>query len=154
MLTSFRNIGSIFIRLLISSTLFLPTEPHLRANGRSSKKTVSYPYYLSGEETATTLGYIQLRVPIRITLQPIMVVKLRLARFGNRHSPFYNIVVAQARYAHLSIPILNTTRQIEEQEGQTRVLTPIATQLSSPSTNVTRSQNGPGLQTPRSHRNI
>ena len=28
-----------------------------------------------------------------------MVVKIRLARFGRRNSPFYNIVVAQARYA-------------------------------------------------------
>lgn len=27
-----------------------------------------------------------------------MVVKIRFARFGPRHSPFYNIVVAQARY--------------------------------------------------------
>lgn len=27
-----------------------------------------------------------------------MVVKIRLSRFGNKHSPFYNIVVAQARY--------------------------------------------------------
>lgn len=27
-----------------------------------------------------------------------MVVKIRLARFGKRNSPFYNIVVAQARY--------------------------------------------------------
>lgn len=31
-----------------------------------------------------------------------MVVKIRFARFGPRHSPFYNIVVAQARYV---IPI-------------------------------------------------
>lgn len=28
-----------------------------------------------------------------------MVVKIRLARFGRRNSPFYNIVVAHARYA-------------------------------------------------------
>lgn len=27
-----------------------------------------------------------------------MVVRIRLARFGNKHQPFYNIVVAQARY--------------------------------------------------------
>ncbi|PGH12290.1 ribosomal protein S16 [Helicocarpus griseus UAMH5409] len=27
-----------------------------------------------------------------------MVVRIRLSRFGNRHQPFYNIVVAQARY--------------------------------------------------------
>jgi len=27
-----------------------------------------------------------------------MVVKIRLARFGKRHAPFYNIVVANARY--------------------------------------------------------
>lgn len=30
---------------------------------------------------------------------PIMVVKIRLSRFGKRHQPLYNIVVAQARYA-------------------------------------------------------
>ena len=29
-----------------------------------------------------------------------MVLKIRLARFGKRHAPFYNIVVAHARYAH------------------------------------------------------
>ncbi|KAK2761139.1 37S ribosomal protein S16, mitochondrial [Arachnomyces sp. PD_36] len=34
-----------------------------------------------------------------------MVVKLRLARFGNRHSPIYNIVVAQARTARDSKPM-------------------------------------------------
>lgn len=28
-----------------------------------------------------------------------MVVRIRLSRFGNRHQPFYNIVVAHARYA-------------------------------------------------------
>ncbi|CAD0093302.1 unnamed protein product [Aureobasidium vineae] len=28
-----------------------------------------------------------------------MVLKIRLARFGKRHAPFYNIVVAHARYA-------------------------------------------------------
>lgn len=27
-----------------------------------------------------------------------MVVRIRLSRFGNKHQPFYNIVVAQARY--------------------------------------------------------
>ncbi|KAJ9317453.1 hypothetical protein DTO271D3_2274 [Paecilomyces variotii] len=34
-----------------------------------------------------------------------MVVKLRLSRFGNKHSPFYNIVVAQARSARDSKPL-------------------------------------------------
>ena len=29
-----------------------------------------------------------------------MVVKIRLARFGRRNTPFYNIVVTQARYVH------------------------------------------------------
>jgi hypothetical protein len=32
----------------------------------------------------------------------IMVVKIRLARFGRRRAPFYNIVVAQARFVLLS----------------------------------------------------
>ena len=31
-----------------------------------------------------------------------MVVKIRLARFGRRHAPVYNIVVAQARYTPFS----------------------------------------------------
>ena len=34
-----------------------------------------------------------------------MVVKIRLARFGRRHSPFYNIVVAQDRTARNSKPL-------------------------------------------------
>ncbi|KAH6675127.1 ribosomal protein S16 domain-containing protein [Halenospora varia] len=34
-----------------------------------------------------------------------MVVKIRLARFGRRKAPFYNIVVAQARTARNSKPI-------------------------------------------------
>ncbi|KIN08064.1 hypothetical protein OIDMADRAFT_91612, partial [Oidiodendron maius Zn] len=34
-----------------------------------------------------------------------MVLKIRLARFGRRHAPFYNIVVAQARSARNGKPI-------------------------------------------------
>lgn len=34
-----------------------------------------------------------------------MVVKIRLARFGRTNSPFYNIVVAQARTARGSRPM-------------------------------------------------
>ncbi|KAJ5609571.1 Ribosomal protein S16 [Penicillium herquei] len=34
-----------------------------------------------------------------------MVVRIRLARFGNKHDPFYNIVVAQARSARGSKPL-------------------------------------------------
>ncbi|KFY16299.1 hypothetical protein V491_05370 [Pseudogymnoascus sp. VKM F-3775] len=34
-----------------------------------------------------------------------MVVKIRLARFGKRKAPFYNIVVAQARTARNSKPL-------------------------------------------------
>ncbi|KAG9244638.1 ribosomal protein S16 domain-containing protein [Calycina marina] len=34
-----------------------------------------------------------------------MVVKIRLARFGRRHAPFYNIVVCQARTARDSKPM-------------------------------------------------
>lgn len=30
-------------------------------------------------------------------VQEVMVLKIRLARFGKRNAPFYNIVVAQAR---------------------------------------------------------
>lgn len=35
---------------------------------------------------------------IKYCYETVMVVKIRLARFGRRHAPFYNIVVAQARY--------------------------------------------------------
>ncbi|KAF1354962.1 ribosomal protein S16 domain-containing protein [Delphinella strobiligena] len=34
-----------------------------------------------------------------------MVLKIRLARFGKRHAPFYNIVVAHARTARNSKPL-------------------------------------------------
>ncbi|THZ29186.1 hypothetical protein D6C91_01622 [Aureobasidium pullulans] len=34
-----------------------------------------------------------------------MVLKIRLARFGKRHAPFYNIVVAHARTARGSKPL-------------------------------------------------
>ncbi|KAJ5754657.1 Ribosomal protein S16 [Penicillium manginii] len=34
-----------------------------------------------------------------------MVLRIRLARFGNKHQPFYNIVVAQARSARGSKPL-------------------------------------------------
>ncbi|KAF9893987.1 37S ribosomal protein S16, mitochondrial [Aspergillus nanangensis] len=34
-----------------------------------------------------------------------MVVRIRLARFGNKHSPIYNVVVAQARSARDSKPL-------------------------------------------------
>ncbi|KAL4870330.1 hypothetical protein BDV12DRAFT_166152 [Aspergillus spectabilis] len=34
-----------------------------------------------------------------------MVVRIRLARFGNKHQPFFNIVVAQARSARDSKPL-------------------------------------------------
>jgi hypothetical protein len=37
-----------------------------------------------------------------------MVVKIRLARFGRRKAPFYNIVVAQARFvpfSHLNLSL-------------------------------------------------
>ncbi|KAG0130699.1 ribosomal protein S16 domain-containing protein [Tuber indicum] len=34
-----------------------------------------------------------------------MVVKIRLARFGRRHAPIYNIVVAHARSAQTNRPI-------------------------------------------------
>lgn len=37
-----------------------------------------------------------------------MVVKIRLARFGKRNNPFYNIVVAHARYMQPFLPSLWT----------------------------------------------
>ncbi|KAJ5775383.1 uncharacterized protein N7511_000394 [Penicillium nucicola] len=34
-----------------------------------------------------------------------MVLRIRLARFGNKHNPFYNIIVAQARSARGAKPL-------------------------------------------------
>ncbi|KAI9929938.1 hypothetical protein ASPWEDRAFT_48134 [Aspergillus wentii DTO 134E9] len=34
-----------------------------------------------------------------------MVVRIRLSRFGNKHQPFYNIIVAQARTARDAKPL-------------------------------------------------
>ncbi|KAL2818420.1 ribosomal protein S16 domain-containing protein [Aspergillus cavernicola] len=57
-----------------------------------------------------------------------MVVRIRLARFGNKHQPFYNIIVAQARSARDSKPLevigtLNPFPQrptnLSEQEART-----------------------------------
>lgn len=40
-----------------------------------------------------------------------MVVRIRLARFGRRNSPFYNIVVAQSRYVPPpTLPLRTDTR--------------------------------------------
>jgi small subunit ribosomal protein S16 len=39
------------------------------------------------------------------TLPTIMVLRIRLARFGRKHSPLYNIVVAHARTARNSRPL-------------------------------------------------
>jgi hypothetical protein len=36
-----------------------------------------------------------------------MVLKIRLARFGKKHAPFYNIVVAHARYAPPTLHLLH-----------------------------------------------
>ena len=36
--------------------------------------------------------------PATTPVYTAMVVRIRLARFGRRHQPFYNIVVANARY--------------------------------------------------------
>lgn len=42
-----------------------------------------------------------------------MVVKIRLARFGRRNSPFYNIVVAHARYVHSQCSTASTPLHLE-----------------------------------------
>lgn len=41
-----------------------------------------------------------------------MTIKIRLARFGRRNAPFYNIVVAQARYAQILGGIHVLLRQV------------------------------------------
>ena len=49
---------------------------------------------------------------ITISQHPTMVLRIRLARFGKKHSPFYNIVVAHARYVsqfHPTIPSREST---------------------------------------------
>jgi small subunit ribosomal protein S16 len=50
-----------------------------------------------------TDGRLQIRTH-RLEL-PTMVVKIRLARFGRKNSPFYNIVVSHARTARNSKPL-------------------------------------------------
>lgn len=37
-----------------------------------------------------------------------MVVRIRLSRFGNKHQPFYNICVSQARYVNFSSTRITT----------------------------------------------
>ncbi|QDS69738.1 hypothetical protein FKW77_010053 [Venturia effusa] len=46
-----------------------------------------------------------------------MVVRIRLARFGKRNRPFYNIVVSQARSARNSLPmeVLGTYNPIPQE---------------------------------------
>ncbi len=56
----------------------------------------------------------------------IMVVKIRLARFGRRRAPFYNIVVAQARFVLLLSTGLHfeqaqLTRPTEQRETANRL---------------------------------
>ncbi|KAI9681861.1 MAG: 37S ribosomal protein S16, mitochondrial [Bathelium mastoideum] len=48
-----------------------------------------------------------------------MVVRIRLARFGKRHAPFYNIVVANGRTARNSRPleVLGTYDPIPKQNA-------------------------------------
>ena len=76
-----------------------------------------------------------------------MVLKIRLARFGKRNAPFYNIVVAQARYANSVSPLLPTPE------------VPPPNHSSTWKTNLTNTslpylQNCPQLQTPRSPRHL
>ena len=51
-----------------------------------------------------------------------MVLKIRLARFGKRNAPFYNIVVAQARTARNSKPleVLGTFHPLSPSPAQFR----------------------------------
>ena len=44
-------------------------------------------------------------IPNHHPFHNLMVLKIRLARFGKRNAPFYNIVVAQARTARNSKPL-------------------------------------------------
>jgi hypothetical protein len=46
-----------------------------------------------------------------------MVVRIRLARFGNKHNPFFNIVVSQARYV---VPSANEYLDFWKHPGNTR----------------------------------
>ena len=43
-----------------------------------------------------------------------MVIKIRLARFGRRNLPFYNIVVAHARYAQSTSPTTNLSSEARD----------------------------------------
>jgi hypothetical protein len=42
-----------------------------------------------------------------------MVLRIRLARFGKKHAPFYNIVVAHARYASSILPKVSSPFQLQ-----------------------------------------
>lgn len=58
---------------------------------------VCTPYVLlTGQE----ISYRQTHLPFLLQTHG-MVVKIRLARFGKRNAPFYNIVVARDRYLRL-----------------------------------------------------
>jgi len=81
---------------LILEDVMLLTSPRcsggapLSAEVRGLKKVHNLTSLLFSEDLATT--------------PHIMVVKIRLARFGRRKAPFYNIVVAQARFVHHLLP--------------------------------------------------
>ncbi|KAF1838242.1 ribosomal protein S16 [Decorospora gaudefroyi] len=47
-----------------------------------------------------------------------MVLRIRLARFGKKHAPFYNIVVAHARYAPSTSPTSTLTPQTQTPQTQ------------------------------------
>jgi hypothetical protein len=71
-------------------------DPH-NANARSSEKASNIKSLKDQK-----VNHVHYADPHPQTLtNTIMVVRIRLARFGKRHAPFYNIVVTQARYVPL-----------------------------------------------------
>lgn len=81
---------------------------HYSVNGKVSNDPVLAASSVLSAEVNIKLAPANTTNP-RITLEfgvLIMVVRIRLSRFGPRHSPFYNIVVAQARYVELFFFVL------------------------------------------------
>lgn len=83
-----------------------------------------------------------------------MVLKIRLARFGKRNAPFYNIVVAQARYVDSPLPSLSRFKSTPFPQSN---LTPpclLHKHSSPPPLTNHPPQNCPRFQTPRSPRHL
>lgn len=86
--------------------------PHLLAGAeencyRPTKVILEMELSLQWQPRASSIQYLRSIVVTGLnshTYYTAMVVKIRLARFGRKNAPFYNIVVAQARLVISTIP--------------------------------------------------